>query len=450
MRRLLMLTVVLLAPLAVSEFAEAHFLWVTADPSACCCQGARVTFGEVPDSGEAELIGRIENTKLWADGKALKVSKADDCLEAALPEPRPNAIDAVCDYGVVTKRGPAFLLQYAARTQATPQATDGASGEAADHPRLVWLAETGKTPIVRALWRGKGIANATVKVAPDEGEPREVQTNDQGDVPVADLNNGTTLLLKVVENTPGSRDGRDYTEVRHYATLTVNASDSSTKADKGSESADQVLQRAHDSRANWGPDFPGFTADLTVRMDDKAVHGTVDVSEDGALTLDLPSGPAKDWAKSQLRSIVMHRGLNGPTQLEPGASFLEPENDHPLGRLIKLPDGAMGSAYRIKGDEIREVNRRSKDNHFSDRILANQKNAEGKLLPLAYTVGYWDNTTNELKKVETFHATWTRVGRLDLPKTHMQVKSEDGKTSVRELELSNHRLKTSPTRAATK
>jgi hypothetical protein len=139
----------------------------------------------------------------------------------------------------------------------------------------------------------------------------------------------------------------------------------------------------------------------------------------------------------------MHRGLNGPTQLEPGASFLEPANGHPLGRLIKLPDGAMGSAYRIKGDEIREVNRTSKSNRFSDRILANQKNAEGKLLPLAYTVSYWDNATNELQKVETFHATWTRVGRLDLPKTHLQVKSEDGKTSVKELELSNHRLKES-------
>jgi hypothetical protein len=432
----------MLAATAVPQAAKAHFLWVTTEPGAS--DGvARVTFGEIPNSGEAELIGKIVKTKLWADGKALKAKEADDCLEAALPEPRPTAIDAVCDYGVVTRRGPAFLLQYAARTQTAPQVSDCAEGETADHPRLVWLAEAGKRPMVRALWRGKGVPNATVKIVHDEEEPREVQTNDQGDVPLTSLN-GTTLLLKVVETVPGSRDGRDYTEVRHYATLTVSPPDVSTSADHGSESADQVLQRAHDARANWGPNFPGFTADLTVRIDDRAVHGTVDVSPDGAIDLDLPSGPARDWAKSQLRSIVMHRGLNGPTQLEPGASFLEPANDHPLGRLIKLPDGAMGSAYRIKGDEIREVNRTSKSNRFSDRILANQKNAEGKLLPLAYTVSYWDNATNELQKVETFHATWTRVGRLDLPKTHLQVKSEDGKTSVKELELSNHRLKESP------
>lgn len=448
MRRLLTMTVVLLAALAIAQVAEAHYLWVTADPSACC-QGVRVAFGEVPDSGEAELIGRIENTKLWADGKALKATRADDCLETVLPDPRPNAIDAVCDYGVMTRRGSAVLLQYAARTRAAPGTTDSIAGEAADYPGLAWLAEAGKAPRVRALWRGKAVANATVKVIHDEGEPREVQTDDRGDVPVTDLE-GTTLLLKVVKNARGSRDGRDYTEVRHYATLTVSPSDASTRAVEEPESADQALQRAHDARANWGPDFPGFTADLTVRMDDKAVKGTVDVSPDGATTLDLPSGPAKDWAKSQLRSIVMHRGLNGPTRLEPGASFLEPESGHPLGRLIKLPEGAMGATYRIKGDEIREINRTLKGSRFSDRILATRKNAEGELLPLAYTVSYWDNTTNELQKVETFHATWTRVGRLDLPRTHLQIKSEDGKTSVRELELSNHRLKGAPSQAEAK
>ena len=427
------------AALLVPGSARAHFIWLEADPGALPAV-VRVYFGEAPEPGEPRLLARIAQTKLWADGKPLEAAKGEDCLRAKLPEPRPTAIDAVCNYGIVTKRGPAFLLQYAARTQVRPEAADSGPREAIEHPRLIWLAEAGKMPTVRAVWRGKPIRNAAIKIFGDEGEPQEMQTDEQGHVSVPDVGH-TSLLLKVVEKDPGSRDGKDYAEVRHYATLTVSPGEAPRSASEEPTSADQMLQRAHAARACWGPNFPGFTADVTVSIDNETVRGKVDVSADGAVELDLPSGPAKEWARTQLRSLVMHRGIHGPTELEPGAKFLEPEGGHPLGRLIQLADDRMGSAYRIKGDEILEVNRTMKGKRFSNRILANRRNAEGKLLPLAFTVSYWDEATGKLERVEAFHDTWTRVGHLDLPKTHTQVVSSDGKSPVRQLELSNHRLK---------
>jgi hypothetical protein len=38
-------------------------------------------------------------------------------------------------------------------------------------------------------------------------------------------------------------------------------------------------------------------------------------------------------------------------------------------------------------------------------------------------------------------ADWVRVGHLDLPRTHTLVVASAGKSSVRRLELSGHRLK---------
>lgn len=439
MRTPLRVAAAMAAVTALAQTADAHFVWVKAEPTPSPAV-ARIYFGEAPEPGEPGLIARIAKTKVWADGRPLEVAKAEDCLDAKLPEPRPAAIDAVCDYGIVTKRGPAFLLRYAARAQVRPEAADSAPPEAVAHPRLIWVAEAGTKPTVRAVWRGKPVAKATVQLFGDEGEPREVETDEQGRVPVPDVGR-LSLLLKVVEEGSGSRDCHEYTEVRHYATLTVSRGESPGDPSEGSASADAMLRHAHLARACWGPDFPGFTADLAVRVDGETARGRVDVSADGAVELDLPGGPAQDWAGAQLRSIVMHRGLDGPTELEPGARFLEPESGHPLGRLIKLSDDRMGSAYRVKGDEILEVNRTTKDIRFSNRILANQRNADGKLLPLAYTVSHWDDTSGNLERAEAFHATWTRVGHLDLPRTHTQISTADGKSSVRQLELSGHRLK---------
>lgn len=438
MRTPLRMAAALAAVTALAQPADAHFVWVKAEPTASPAV-ARIYFGEAPEPGEPELIARIAKTKVWADGRPLELAKAEDCLEAKLPEPRPAAIDAACDYGIVTKRGPAFLLHYAARTQVRPVASGSAEGEAGEHPRLLWVQESGAKSVVRAVWRGKPVAKAAVKIYGDEAEPREVETDADGRVAVESIERAS-LLLKVVEKNPGSRDGRDYTEVRHYATLTVSGGEAASRASDESESADERLKRAHLARACWGPNFPGFTAEVTVRVDGETVRGRVDVSADGAVELGLPSGPAKDWARTQLRSIVMHRGLDGPTELEPGATFLEPENGHPLGRLIKLSDDRMGSAYRVKGDEILQVNRTMKGKRFSNRILANRRNAEGKLLPLAYAVSHWDDASGKLERAEAFHATWTRVGHLDLPRTHTQIFTSDEKSSVRQLELSGHRL----------
>lgn len=436
--------VAIVSSVAHPQPASAHFVWVKAEPSASP-PVVRVYFGEAPEPGEPELVARIAQTKLWADGKPLEVKKAEGCLEAKLPRPHPTTIDAACDYGVVTKRGPAFLLQYAARTQARPVAAE--SAEVGEHPRLIWVEEHGAKSVVKAVWRGKPVAKAAVKIYGEEGEPREVETDAAGRIAVDNMRRAS-LLLKIVMTESGSRDGTDYTEVRRYATLTVSGGQAERTAGDDSASADEQLRRAHLARATWGPKFPGFTADVAVKGDGEAVRGTVDVSADGTVELDLPSGPAKDWARTQLRSIVMHRGLEGPTELEPGATFLEPEGGHPLGRLIKLADGRMGSAYRVKGEEILEVNRTMKDKRFSNRILANRRNAEGKLLPLAYTVSHWDDASGKLERAEVFHATWTRVGHLDLPRTHTQIATSDGKSTVRRLELSDHRLKGSSPAAA--
>jgi len=205
------------------------------------------------------------------------------------------------------------------------------------------------------------------------------------------------------------------------------------------ESASDLLQRAREARATWDESFPGFTADLVILMDGEATKGKVRVSHEGEVDVDAPEGKAREWARGQLNSEVMHH-LAGPSPFGSQAEFAEPAGVHPLGRLIRLSGDRLESSYRIQGDQIREINRTLRAEKFSIKVLLSARNAEGKDLPSVFTATFWDARTGALKRAETFHVTYVRVGRFDLPASRTQVVSEDKAAPVRRLELSNHRL----------
>jgi hypothetical protein len=434
MRRHLIAPALVLA--AVAAEARAHFPWIRLEPAADRAASARVVFNELPEVGEPDLSAKVAGMAFQADGRPLAAPAPADGggLRVDLGDRSPAVVEGTIDYGVLTRGGqPPYLLVYSARAQARPENAPASRPDLA----LVWTA-SGDRHVVRATWRGEPLADASVRVLPDEAEEAEVRTDADGRATLPPTAKGATaLLIKHVEPRAGEHGGERFEAVRHYATLTIAGA-------PAAPSADAVLQAAHDARACWGPNFPGFGAAIRVDFGDATTRGTIDVAPDGTLTLDLPDGPARDWARAQLRSLVMHRGLDGPTTLDPGAAFVEPEGtDHPLGRLIRLADDQMGSHYRIAGDEIREVNRDAGPLRFSNRVLAVTRNAEGKVLPGSYTVTYRDRATDALVRVETFHDTWTRVGRLDLPATHTQIlaAAEAKAPEVRRLVLTDHRPK---------
>jgi Protein of unknown function (DUF3386) len=209
--------------------------------------------------------------------------------------------------------------------------------------------------------------------------------------------------------------------------------------DSAAVSASELLERARQARATWDEPFPGFTADLTICLDGESIRGTMSVSPDGKVELNVPEGKTREWALAQLRSEVMHRRARArPFGSE--AEFAEPESSHPLGRLIRIKGDSLDSSYRVKGDQLLEVNRTMGDSKFSNQILATTKTPEGKYLPEVFSVTYWSTQSGHLMRTETFRVTWVRVGKFDLPGARMQVVSEENGVRVRRLELSNHKL----------
>ncbi len=203
-------------------------------------------------------------------------------------------------------------------------------------------------------------------------------------------------------------------------------------------SAEQMMVDAHKVRATWGKEFPGFTAKVTVNVDGRKSTGTLTVTSEGKVELDLGNSEDLAWARRQLRSIAGHR-MGGGTR-KYNVSFADKVMDHPLGRLIKFNESKTHSVYRIQGDLITEVHRQMGGRKFIISVSKISKNPEGKLLPAHFNVSYWNAKTGELTRNEDYQEDWIRLNDFDLPRRRLMIQTSAGDRSVREIVLSNHKF----------
>ena len=145
----------------------------------------RLSFGDSPDLGEAERVAEIAHTKVWADGRPLEVKRLPDGLEARLPDRRPAVVSAFADRGIVNYMGDSFIIYLAAYAQTRAIEPDQATrlGLGDDQVRLLLIARRDGPPVVRAMWKGKPAADASVKLFHGHGDPTEVRTDSRGEVP---------------------------------------------------------------------------------------------------------------------------------------------------------------------------------------------------------------------------------------------------------------------------
>lgn len=207
--------------------------------------------------------------------------------------------------------------------------------------------------------------------------------------------------------------------------------------EKDLRSAEQIMTDAHVVRSNWDKSFPGFTAKISANLDGQVTTGTITVTPEGKVELDVPKNDTTAWAREQLRSIVMHR-FGGVRKYD--VSFADDVQNHPLGRLIKFNDSSTHSVYRIKGDLITEVHRDMGGRKFTISVSDVLRNKEGKYLPSHFNVSYWDSKSGQLVQNEDYQEEWLRLGQYDLPKRRLMIETSAGARRVGELVLSEHSL----------
>jgi len=412
----------------ITTSADAHFLFVQVGPHAEAGRSVEVFFSERATAGDPQFVAKIAHTELWLQDEPgrfapLTVNLGADRLRAYLPSSKSVSVTGRCEYGVL-KRDKSFLLRY------YPKAVSGNPAEIERLERhreipLEIMPVFGRDSITLTVLRdGKPLSNAVLTTIDSDLSNEEFTTDAAGRATWKVAAPGQyAVYVKHVVPQSGTRNDQPYAEIREFATLAFDWPLDNSRVDA---EAVTLFERAIAARATWN-NFPGFTARVSVFLDGRRSEGALTVKPDGEVSFDatpkLEDERSRDWLSDQLHSMVIHRVPASGIAAKPVLSFADTEADHPLGRLLTFHGGRFASTYRIRDNEITVVNRSLGGENMSLQMLNSERNADQKILPLAYQVTYRDASTGAIARIETYRHRWQRIGPYDLPESLTQTVS---------------------------
>jgi hypothetical protein len=427
--------------------AHAHFLWAEVAPAPQ--PSFRLSFGEAAgDPTPPELLERIRPARATTpDGKPLPLQPGDGALVASLPAGTKVA-GAGQRWGVLDRsaegRG-VFLLQYYAKAAGDAAA---AAAKAGLHVEVFARPEGGSW-VVTVLHGTRPEAGAELNVqCPGGAEPLALKTDAKGEARFSASGAGKCAIRALaVENERGEFEGKPYTLKRYYSTLTFPIAAPLAGAPAGADpAAYALLKEAHDRRATMGNDFPGITAAVVFTDSDRTATGRLSYSPREGLQLQVAdlSEASRQWLEGQLRSILAHRRGGDFSQGDGRYPITFGGDDHsPLGRLVQLNDG-LQSSYRVRDQQIVEVNRKAGDERFTITVLETTPVEAGKYLPRHFSVTYFDAETGAIRRVQQFTDRYARTGSAWYPTARRVITAEKGAFTTRLIELRDVRLLPTP------
>ena len=391
MRRRIVAALILIGLFAPGAVARAHFLFIRIGQPAEAGRTVEVFFSEKADAGDPRFIAKTAAATLMlqsAPGKfqSLPVRQGADRLRATLPAAGPVSVTGFLEYGVL-KRETSFLLRYYPKAVSGDAAALSTLGPRAGAALEIDAAFTGEQVTLRLLRDGKPVPGAVFTTVDDDLVNDEVKADAAGKAVWKPSSPGFyCVYTKSVLKTPGEWKGKSYSEIREFATLGFAWPLVRKDADP---EAVALFERALAAQGDVG-EISRLHGRRVGKCRRPRVSGKVTVAAGGDVTLTLDENVVKPWVEEQLESIVNHRLPLPKSDHAPTLRFGDREGANPLGRLLIFDGGQFASSYRVVNDRITVVNRSLGPRNMTITVLDDRLNAEGKQLPQAFTVQYWN------------------------------------------------------------
>lgn len=222
----------LVAAMLCVTSAQAHFIWVVTEPSEQS-KAVKVYFSEEAAPDDPELLTKITGAQAWVvggrggDPKPISLKIDGDALVGEISD-RQAGQPVVLNhsYGVMSKRGPAYLLKYYGKTYPSQVPGSWKPVDKADVLPLEVNPElNGSTLTLTVTWEGKPAAGCQVTVeGPGLKEKLQGDSDAEGkftaELPQAGL---FSIRARKEEATAGELDGKKYESIKHYSTLSLHA-----------------------------------------------------------------------------------------------------------------------------------------------------------------------------------------------------------------------------------
>jgi hypothetical protein len=205
--------------------------------------------------------------------------------------------------------------------------------------------------------------------------------------------------------------------------------------------ARELLRSAYENRYTWDKNFPGYTADVTLRRGDEVYTGKVRVNSN--LSVDV-SGVDDEQAKQeivgQLQEIAIHRVRRTFEETHGKNTFTLGETDKAGAVEILVGGKSEGDRYKVRNNEVCMVHRHIHGIVVTINTFSSHNTGEG-YLSHRYDSVYHDPKTGEQKAPQTdFEDNYKKVGNYFILTQRIICSAEDEQAPVTEFSFSNVKL----------
>lgn len=206
-------------------------------------------------------------------------------------------------------------------------------------------------------------------------------------------------------------------------------------------SARDLLRAAYENRYTWDKNFPGYTADITYKLDDQVFTGKIRVNANlQGEVFDIADEQAQKVIHNQIWEIAIHR-IRRSFEESHGENTFSYGNTDENGAVEILVGGkSAGDRYKLHNNEVTLVHRHIHGVVVTINTFSSHQTGEG-YLSHRYDSVYHDPKTGEQKGGKSeFEDEYTKVGNYFILSRRLISTEAQGKTNTQEFIFSNIKL----------
>jgi len=204
-------------------------------------------------------------------------------------------------------------------------------------------------------------------------------------------------------------------------------------------SAQELFRAAYENRYTWDKDFPGYTADVTLKQDAEVFTGKVRVNPDlKAEVFEVTDEQAKQAINGQLFEVAIHRIRRSfeETHGKNTFSFGDTDEAGAVGILL----GGKGDRYKVRDNEVCFVHRHIHGVVVTINTFSTHDTGEG-YLSHRYDSVYHDPKTGEQKGGKSeFEDNYEKIGNYFILTRRVISTETEGQPAIQEFIFSNVKL----------
>ncbi|MFM7427604.1 MAG: DUF3386 domain-containing protein [Elainella sp.] len=206
---------------------------------------------------------------------------------------------------------------------------------------------------------------------------------------------------------------------------------------EASAEARQLMQSAYENRYTWDRNFPGYRADVQLKLGDRLYSGKAKVNSDlSAEVTGVEDEEALKAIKGQLFEVAIHRIRRSFEETHGKNTFSLGETDSTGAVELIVGGKAAGDRYKVRNNEVCMVHRHIHGIVVTIDTHSSHDTGEGYLSHQYHSV-YRDPQTGEVKGEQDYEDHYEKHGDYQILVSRTIKSVENGQPVISEFSFSN-------------